>query len=90
MFSVKAIVSRGLFREKILVAAMDDVRHSRKRLGWDVAGAPEVAIDTIHLCKGEEYIVVLPKGSATIGQSFSPEQVADLPGFNKLWKRAGE
>ena len=87
MFSVKAIVSRGILRDKLLIAATDDVRHSRQRLGWDVAGAPEVEIDQIRLSRGEEFTVLLPKGSAAIGRHFSLDEVADLPGFDKLWKR---
>ena len=87
MFSVKAIVSRGIFRDKLLIETTDDVRHSRQRLGWDVAGAPEVKVDEIRLSRGEEFTVLLPKGSAAIGQLFSLDQAADLPGFNKLWKR---
>lgn len=91
MFSVLAIVGRGFFRDKVLVAATEDTSHSRKRLGWDHTGAPEVAIDIIRVSKGEEFVIAFPKGSTAVGQSFSREQVAELPGFDKLWQRsAGE
>lgn len=86
MFSVEAIVSRGWFRDKLLIAALDDIRHSRRRLGWDHAGAPEVTMDMINVVKGEEFVVSLPKGRAAVGQTFSLEQVSDSPAFERLWK----
>lgn len=88
MFSVTAIVSRGWFRDRVLIAAGDDIRQSRTKLGWDVAGAPEVRIDTIQAATGQEFEVKLPKRLAAIGQTFSYEQVAEWPAFDALWQPA--
>ena len=85
MFSVKEIVRRGFFGDKVLLAATSDATHSRKRLGFDHVGAPEVWFEAIRVTRGEELLVSLPKGAVAVGQIISPEQVADWPAFERYW-----
>lgn len=49
MFVVKRVLIRGFFRDKVLVVAKDDASISRRRLGWDLLGAPDVTIEHLRV-----------------------------------------
>lgn len=87
MFIVKKVMSRGLFRDKVLVEATVRASQDRPRLGWDLLGAPDVRLQSMTVEKGGQYIVSLPRRSVTSGNVISAEQAAHLPGFKKIWRR---
>jgi len=85
MFVVKRVLSQGFLRDKVLVVAKDDASISRRRLGWDLLGAPDVTIEHLRVLKGQEFVVSLPKGATTDGHQISAQQASELRGFSPLW-----
>ena len=88
MFVVERVLSRGFFRDKVLVVAKDDASLSRRRLGWDLLGAPDVTIEHLSVLRGQEFVVSLPKRAITEGHQISAQQAAEMRGFDALWKPA--
>ena len=88
MFVVKEVLSRGFFRDKVLVVATTDASLSRKRLGWDWLQAPDVKTDYLTVSQGAEFVVTLPKDAATERQQFNEQQVTEMRSFNSLWSPA--
>ena len=85
MFVVKRVLIQGFFRDKVLVVAKDDASISRRRLGWDLLGAPDATIEHLCVLKGQEFVVSLPKRATTEGREISAQQASKLRGFSPLW-----
>jgi hypothetical protein len=88
MFLVKRVLRQGFFRDKVLIVATDDASISRKRLGLDLLGAPDIKIECLRVSRGQEFVVALPTGATTEGQQISAEQVSEMRGFSPLWSAA--
>ena len=88
MFVVERVLKRGLFRDKVLLAATEDVTLSTKRLAWDLLQAPDLEVENLKFAKGQQLIVSLAKKSVTEGQSISAAEVIRTSAFSRLWKRA--
>jgi hypothetical protein len=88
MFVVKEVLSRGFFRDKVLVIATTNASLSRKRLGWDWLQAPDVKTEYLRVSQGAEFVVTLPKDAATEWQQFNKQQVIEMRSFNSLWSSA--
>ncbi len=88
MFIVKRVLNRGVFRDKVLIAATEAASLRRKRLGWDLLQAPDLKIENLKIATGQEIIVSLAKNSVTEGQSISEKEVTGSTAFNPLWKKA--
>ena len=54
MFVVKRVLRQGVFRDKVLIVAEGNASISRRRLGWDLLGAPDVTIEHLRVFRGQE------------------------------------
>jgi hypothetical protein len=86
LFVVKCILKRGIFRDRVLIAATKDAALSRKRLGMDHTGCLEPRIENLRAAEGEEFVVLLPRDSMAEGQTITAEQAASLSAFHRLWR----
>ena len=87
MFVVRSVLQRGWLWDRVEVVADADAREVRGRLGWDRGGAPTVGEEAIEVARGEAFTVSLRRGSVRIGQRIGLEEVRQLRGFRRLWKR---